>query len=50
MEDCHDEATENQMYHTLEFYIGDGKGVATALNKAIPEYPIQLIQNQCKVM
>ena len=34
----------------LESYIGNGKGVATALNKAILEYPIQLVQIQCKVM
>ena len=36
--------------HILEFYIGNGKGLAVTLNKAILEYPIQLIQIQCKVM
>ena len=36
--------------HILEFYIGSGKGIATALNKAILEYPIQLVQLQCKVV
>ena len=36
--------------HILEFYIGNRKGVATALNKVILEYPIRLIQIQCKVM
>ena len=36
--------------HILEFYIGNGKGVATAWNKAILEYPIQLVQIQCKVV
>ena len=35
--------------HVPKFYIGNGKGVATALNKEILEYPIQLIQIQCKV-
>ena len=34
----------------LPLYIGNGKGVATALNKVILEYPIQLIQSKCKVM
>ena len=34
--------------HILEFYIGTEKGVATALNKL--EYPIQLVQIQCKVI
>ena len=29
--------------HILKFYISNGKGVATALNKAILEYPIQLV-------
>ena len=28
--------------HILEFYIGNGKVVAIALNKAILEYPIRL--------
>ena len=36
--------------HILEFYIGNGKGIATALNEAILEYPIQLVQLQCKVV
>ena len=30
--------------HILEFHIGYGKGVTTSLNKAIIEYPIQLVQ------
>ena len=33
--------------HILEFYIGNGKGVATA--RSILAYPIQLVQIQCKV-
>ena len=36
--------------HILDFYIGNRKGVTTILNKAILEYPIQLIQIQRKVM
>ena len=36
--------------HILEFYIGNGKGVATALNKAVLEYPIHLVQIQCIMM
>ena len=32
--------------HILEFYIGNRKGVSTAPNKAILEYPIQLVQIQ----
>ena len=39
MEDYHDEAIKNPMYQILEFYIGNGKGVATPLNKAILRYP-----------
>ena len=39
------------LYQTLpELYIGNRKGVGTVQNKAILEYPIQLIQIQCKVM
>ena len=34
--------------HILEFYIGNGKGVATA--PSILEHPIQLAKIQCKVM
>ena len=34
--------------HILEFYIGNGKGVATT--RSILEYPIQLVKIQCKVM
>ena len=36
--------------HILEFYIGNGKGVATTLNKATLEYLIQLVQIHCKVV
>ena len=36
--------------HILEFYTGSGKGVASTLNKALLEYQIQLIQNQCKMV
>ena len=35
MEECHDEATENPMYQTYTRVLGNGKGVATALNIAI---------------
>ena len=34
----------------LEFYTGSGKRVASTLNKAVLEYPIQLIQIQCKMV
>ena len=34
--------------HIFEFYISNGKRVATYLNKAIFEYPIQL--SKCKVI
>ena len=42
MEYYHDEATETQcIKHILEFYIGNGEGVATA--RSILEYSIQLV-------
>ena len=51
MEAYHDEAIKTQcIKHILEFHIGNGKGVATTLNKAILKYPIQLVQIQCKLM
>ena len=34
--------------HILKFYIGNRKGVASTLNKAVLKYPIQLLQTQCK--
>ena len=34
--------------HILEFYIGNGKGVATS--RSILEYPIRLVQVQYKVV
>ena len=34
----------------LELYTGNGKGAPSTLNKAVLEYPIQLIQIQCKMM
>ena len=46
MEAYHDEAA--CIKHILEFYIGNGKGVATA--RSILEYPIQLALIQCKVV
>ena len=49
-EDYHDEATENpSIKHILEFYTGNGKGIAFTLNKSIIEYPIQLIQIQIQI-
>ena len=35
--------------HILDFYIGNGDGVVTTLNKAILEYSIKLVQIQCKM-
>ena len=34
--------------HILEFYIGNGKGIDIACSML--EYPIQLVQIQCKIM
>ena len=36
--------------HILEFYTGNGKGVASNSNKAVLKYSIQLVQIQCKMM
>ena len=52
MEDSHDEATEKNpnVSNIYSFYTGNGKGVASTLDKAVLEYPIELIQIQCKMV
>ena len=50
MEDFRDDATEKPMYQTYTRVLGNGKGLVTAPNKVILEYPIQLIQIQYIVM
>ena len=51
MEGYHGEVIKNKcIKHILEFYIGNGKGVATTLKKTILKYPIQLVQIQRKVI